>query len=407
MYDISVVYMRKETTELISALLNPKKVIPNENGLSRDWHGLAELCGIGGEKIPNIERSNDPTLKVIEIWSEKDRNNSTIKKFISFLETLDRFDIIDDITPLLEKDVDYFRANPNGFTASLQDFDDKDIITYDDAERKKAGLPPEMYDAFVLFDDDDIDFATEIIKTMEGQYNLKLCVKDRDVVGGESNHDSVIRVISTRCHRVIVVVSPAFLESSINKYFYTLASMDGIERQRRKIIPCLYKKIENLPIEFKAFHFLDYTRSEIVFGSFWDQLYKSLKVISPPTPSNQTLTVTVQNSKRIQHNVDPFKSSNHVKFALLDSQPKEAEPDAESTKIVNNSNSVSSPSVVATGKELKKNKSLLNKCRNFLHKKIENKKTEVKTEVPEINGLTLTKKKTFWKSRKLKVEVTN
>lgn len=127
-----------------------------------------------------------------------------------------------------DKDVEYFRANPNGFTADLQDIDDRDIITYDDAERKREGLPPQTYDAFVLFDEDDIGFATDIVNTMEAQYNMKLCVKDRDVVGGEYNHDSVIRLIATRCNRVIVVVSPSFLDSPTNKFFYTLASMDGI-----------------------------------------------------------------------------------------------------------------------------------------------------------------------------------
>lgn len=409
MYEISVKFLGKETRDLISALLNPKKIIPNERGLCRDWHGLAELCSIGGEIIPNIERSSDPVSKVLEIWAEKNKNDSTIKKLVLFLEMLDRFDVIDDITPLLDKDVEYFRANPNGFTADLQDIDDRDIITYDDAERKREGLPPQTYDAFVLFDEDDIGFATDIVNTMEAQYNMKLCVKDRDVVGGEYNHDSVIRLIATRCNRVIVVVSPSFLDSPTNKFFYTLASMDGIEKQRRKIIPCLYKKCPNLPIDFKAFHLLDYTRSEKLFGSFWDQLFKSLKVITPPSPricenSSATLQRNTENRARI---TETSRSSNHVKFALLDNQQQTQDdlelPAAEINEVI----SVSSTSTLgSTNKELKKQNSFFNKCRKFLHHKIEKKGVDDKTEVHQINGL-VPKKKKFWKSNKLKLAVAN
>lgn len=87
---------------------------------------------------------------------------------------------------------------------------------------------PQNYDAFVLFAEDDIAFATELIDTMEKQYLLKLCVKDRDMVGGSVELETIIKLITDRCNRLIVIVSEAFLCSPWNKFFLMLAQKLGI-----------------------------------------------------------------------------------------------------------------------------------------------------------------------------------
>lgn len=48
------------------------------------------------------------------------------------------------------------------------------ILTVDDAVRLQKGLEPQTYDAFLLYDDGDNDFATEVIETMENKYHLKV-----------------------------------------------------------------------------------------------------------------------------------------------------------------------------------------------------------------------------------------
>lgn len=62
---------------------------------------MAHLCGIGGEYATGIHNNPDPTNKVLELWINKDFENSTIDKLLSYLEELDRFDIVDDITHLI------------------------------------------------------------------------------------------------------------------------------------------------------------------------------------------------------------------------------------------------------------------------------------------------------------------
>lgn len=54
-------------------------------------------------------------------------------------------------------------------------FDESELLTHDDLHRAKMGLPPQRYDAYLLFDsDNDINFATEILTKMETEYNLKV-----------------------------------------------------------------------------------------------------------------------------------------------------------------------------------------------------------------------------------------
>lgn len=53
--------------------------------------------------MPSLVHDPDPTNKVLTLWDERNKNESTIDKFITFLEELDRFDVIEDISPLIGK----------------------------------------------------------------------------------------------------------------------------------------------------------------------------------------------------------------------------------------------------------------------------------------------------------------
>lgn len=142
---------------------------------------------------------------------------------------MDRYDVIYDTKHLLDEDIKFYKQNPNEGCLKTPNLElDKCILTTDDVSRLNQGLELQNYDAFVLFDDDDIDFATQLIEIMEREYNMKLCVKDRDLVGGGIEHDSIIKLISDRCNRLVVIVSNAFLNSPVNKFFYSFAQAIGI-----------------------------------------------------------------------------------------------------------------------------------------------------------------------------------
>lgn len=89
-------------------------------------------------------------------------------------------------------------------------------------------MEPQKYDGFVLFANEDIDFATELIKTLEDQYNMKLCVRERDLVAGGLEVDMIIKLITERCNRLIAILSNAFLQSAANRFFVSFAQSIGI-----------------------------------------------------------------------------------------------------------------------------------------------------------------------------------
>lgn len=132
---------------------------------------------------------------------------------------------------ILVKDILYFINEPEKIKSVLPISDDADkhILTIDDVNRIHQGLDTQTYDAFVVFADEDIDFATELIEIMEKQYGLKLCVKERDLVAGlHFEHKAIIELISERCNRLIVIISPAYLKSSANKFVVNYAQALGI-----------------------------------------------------------------------------------------------------------------------------------------------------------------------------------
>lgn len=64
---------------------------------------------------------------------------------------------------------------------------------------------------------------------MENEYGLKLCVKERDLVAGIAfEHRAIIELISERCNRLIVIISPAYLKSQVNKFVVNYAVALGI-----------------------------------------------------------------------------------------------------------------------------------------------------------------------------------
>lgn len=106
---------------------------------------------------------------------------------------------------------------------------DRQILTVDDVCRLNQGLDTQVYDAFVAFAEEDIDFATELIETMEKQYGFKLCVKERDLIAGLAfEHKAIVELIAERCNRLIVILSPAFIKSSANRFVVNYAQALGI-----------------------------------------------------------------------------------------------------------------------------------------------------------------------------------
>lgn len=399
-YNVSIQAMRSISRNLLSALLNPPKIISTDKGIPRDWHGLAELARIDGEHIPHIQHELDPTKKLLNLWCQRDKNTSTIKNLLLHLEELDRFDVVADIKILIEDDIKLFKANNKSVERCCVNLDaERHILTRDDLKRVENGLEPQLYDAFVLFADEDTNFATEVIDKMENHYKLKLCAKDRDLILGVFEHESVIKLIAERCNRLIAIISPAFLESSSNKFFCNFAQSLGIEQRMRKIIPCLYQPCK-VPLELSCYFMLDYQRIGN-FSNFWERLRDSIKICKSSVEpkiyrsSSQQIT-TLSESQNAQSSI--LYESNTLK-------PKKEGVKFSSMVNLNYLKTDSSTPDINNAKistTIKRNKTKGSWLKKFLLHKTEKYTSDAINESPDRN------KKTFWmKSNKPKMAVAN
>lgn len=280
----SVYALRSNTITKISNSLNPVKIIPTEEGLLRDWRGLAHLAGIDGETVLSLSCKSDPTAEVFKLWKRNNGQNeiASLGLLRLCLSKMDRWDIVDDTSEMFEQDVKEFikRQDNADYSASSVGISvDKDILTVDDVCRIERGLQPQNYDAYLLFAEDDVDFAMQIVDKMENSYKLKLCVKDRDLVGGLTfEHEAIMKLIAERCNRLIIVVSPSFLRSEANKFFMKFAQALGIEQRQRKVVPCLYQRCQ-LPPELSYYFLLDFNRAGKLWN-FWEKLRDSIQAPS-------------------------------------------------------------------------------------------------------------------------------
>lgn len=132
-----------------------------------------------------------------------------------------------------------------------------------------------QYDAFVIYNDKDVEFASELIKQCENK-GYSLCVRDRDLLGGISMEDeAVLNLVAKRCHRLIIIVSKAFLRSPMQIFITNFAQAVGIQEGKRKIIPCLLEECE-LPQMLRFCFRLDYHKSNKLYN-FWEKLDQSLR----------------------------------------------------------------------------------------------------------------------------------
>ncbi|KAK6633932.1 hypothetical protein RUM44_004539 [Polyplax serrata] len=271
--------LKENTHSILSSGLNHHKILPNKDGLPRDWRGIAHLIGLNGVETGWLGTKEDPFCALLSHWSK----NGNLSLLQNYLEVIDRYDVLDDTKDLfLANSLEYIenlnKLHTPGTNVSLQS--DKAILTTDDILRLENGMEPQTYDAYVLHAEEDVNFAVEIVETMESKYNFKLCIRDRDLIGGlQFEHDAIIKLIAERCRRLVVVVSSNFLKSKANKFFVTFAQALALDIRERKVIPILYEKCE-VPPELSYYFFLDYNRASKLWN-FWDKLRDSIQGPEP------------------------------------------------------------------------------------------------------------------------------
>ncbi|KAI9562755.1 hypothetical protein GHT06_010209 [Daphnia sinensis] len=265
--------LRASTLATLSNMLNPTKVLLSDDGHFRDWRGVAELMGVDVLVIQNLERTSNPFGNLIS-----QVKNLTANKLIEYLEQMDRYDVIDDTIAVMENDL--YLASRQSISNRIQ-AESPQLVTIGDQECYSEHGTLVQYDAFVLYAREDQEFVDRVVEKMEGEYGMKLCLKERDFIAGlPFEHQAVTELISNRCRFVLPIFSPNFLNSEDNKFVVNFSEALGIERGCRKIVPCLYQQCD-LPKSVRYYTRLDYTRQN-PYWDFWDKMKKSLADPSAP-----------------------------------------------------------------------------------------------------------------------------
>nr|XP_040221418.2 myeloid differentiation primary response protein MyD88 [Anopheles coluzzii] len=283
--DLAVVPLEalsSRTRELVAELLNHKRIFTSEDGYFRDWRGVFDVIGIPKSFLPLVSTNPNPTRCLLDLWQSEThqcKREPNLAELQCVLGCIDRWDILDDTSKMFERDAEQFllreqkRAAQRGRETEATESKvsaDSDIITRDDTSDHK-----QQYDAFILFADADIEFASKMVDKLEAR-GLQLCLRDRDILGGSNfEHEVISRLISERCRRVVVIISKAFLASPLNDFTVTFAQALQIEQKARKVIPCVYDRCE-LPPHLRYTCRLDYQRSQNLYN-FWDKLAESIR----------------------------------------------------------------------------------------------------------------------------------
>ncbi|XP_065353071.1 myeloid differentiation primary response protein MyD88-A [Cloeon dipterum] len=326
------------TIEQLGMMLDSRKVIPTSKGHLRDWRGLAEMVGLSAvqQSALNGKANCLFTEEVLKLWQTlKDpKLPPNIGTLQDLLEEIDRWDIHDDLAPQFELDAEKYRQPVEQSQIDRkkqQNSSDREIITIDDTVLVEKGLPPQQYDVMLLYADEDYARANEILERLE-ERNIKVFIKNRDLIPGVFEFDAVLEMIANRCNKIVVIFSdPLFQNDKLNSFLVSYAQVVGIETDKRKIIPVTFEMC-NIPSKLRFIYRVDYSNNQ--HWNFYDKLYNSVRPSHLP-PSTQLMPRATKPS--LSEEIEPMKSatSTSLDSAYLSESPPWSTPLEEAKRTKN------------------------------------------------------------------------
>jgi hypothetical protein len=89
------------------------------------------------------------------------------------------------------------------------------------------GESPYYFDAFVSYADGDRHFVIDLVKRLEEEYNLKLCIHHRDFIPGTAIDDNITNAIHYS-RRTVCFITSHFIKSSWCMFELNMARMEAI-----------------------------------------------------------------------------------------------------------------------------------------------------------------------------------
>jgi len=270
-------FLKVSTINQLAIQLDTKKIIPTDDGLLRDWRGVYELAGFAaGPLFDKFNAASSPFQQLVEEWKRKE--NATVRHFFNILKELDRYDVIDDNRERIGIDIKDADLQLTSKGLSVRTVEStvagcETVLTYDDIVSLRNGKPLARYDALVLYAEEDVDWVLDMVAVLEGQ-GISVCLLQRDVVAGTMELEAMSRLVTQRCTKVLVVISPDFFNSE-NKFYSMLAQSEAIMRNTSNYIPLIYREVEELPSHTKILY--EMLHKLRLNHWFWERLCKTLK----------------------------------------------------------------------------------------------------------------------------------
>lgn len=247
----------------VTQALNLHQLVPNVSGLSRDYRGIAELMGFNLVEVKTkFERAYNPTRSLIDAFISKDPRIN-LNTLIKMIETIERFDVLDDFLPILIKLANIQFNEQQRYPLNLRS--QLSAIEYNESQNHKtvstcnktSNLVEDLnrltfhdnacsmiyYDAFICFAPEDCQLAQELIYSLE-ERGAKIATAD-DLLPGHFEHEALMRLIDVRCRKVIIILTPNFSKSKECEFQTKFASEVGFKTRVTKIIPVVYESLDD------------------------------------------------------------------------------------------------------------------------------------------------------------------
>nr|AIZ97751.1 MYD88 [Cyclina sinensis] len=264
----------------------------NEDNIINDYRGLAELVGFNYLEIKNFERNNSPTEQLLSDWTTRTDLSPTVGTLWKNLLSLERVDVLTDSKKYIERDCEKYLEIKARFQTSQipvqdntvsqtpdHDVDESLFMGVDDVIHGK----PTIYDAFVCYNPEgkDLAFVRQLIQKLEVENGLKLFVPWRDDLPGASHNTVCAKLIEYRCKRMIIILSPSYLQSPACDFQTKFAHGLSPGSRNKKLIPVLIEDCV-IPEIIRHVTCCNYTKKDLREW-FWSRLISSLKVPLDPS----------------------------------------------------------------------------------------------------------------------------
>ncbi|CAG2164719.1 unnamed protein product [Oppiella nova] len=185
------------------------------------------------------------------------------------LDRIERYDIIDDMTPFLREDSRHYKSVKPSNDSS-------------EPNHQMMAIEPKIiiYDAYVCYADKDIGFVEQLSQYLESpNVGLRLFIRDRDLCLGSWAYESFAQMVTSQCRKVLIILSPDFLECPECDFQTAFTTGLAIEQRNRILIPIIHKRCDLPPI-IRMLTKIDMTRSLDTPDWTWNRLVNSIRIHS-------------------------------------------------------------------------------------------------------------------------------